>query len=285
MIKKICLTILFAVLTICITTAQQNKKVTKEQLSTLKQSTLFVVFDDNLIAYNVSVKAAVEKNWTLTPVKCVSYAEFEQLRANKNNFFLLLTRTSLTKDKRQIEYEYLNFLMGDNVELINDLPEVLTLPLAYTGTDDARYAGKLPVIIRFAQQHISKMLEARGLNSFFNLKNYNDNIKDIKKKTLLVVADDLGDDANTIEKIKAGYPYDVKIVSMDDLDNAIDQKTPNTLILFVVHPGDDGSFGRNYKMIFDVTDGKMYFYYYLTVYQRQPSGFTAKDFRRIAGSF
>lgn len=283
MTKKICLTVLAILLTFCFTTAQQNRKVTKEQLAKVTSDTLFVVFDDNLMAYNVSVKAAIEKNWTRTPYKCIPYATFDQVRQDKNKLFLLLTRTTMTKDKRDIEYQFMNFLLGDSVEAVNDLPEILTLPLAFTGSDDAKYAGKLPAFVRFAQQHITSMMEAKFLFGYFNFKVYNGNIPTIKTKTLLVTAADLSDDANTLEKIKAQYPYEVKIVSDEEMDKAIEQKKPNTLFLFIVYPGEDNAFGRNYKMILGADDSQLYYYYFLTVYEQQPAGFTAKDFRRITG--
>jgi hypothetical protein len=285
MIRLFYLTVVLGLAICCSSTAQQNKQITKQQLGLLPASTLYVVFDDNLMAYNVAIKSAIEKNWKLTSVKFIQYAEFEQLRAKKANSFLLLTRTVQTKDKRHVEYMYMNILMGDSVENINDLPEVLTLPIANSATDDAMYGAVMPALVRFAQNHVSNMLKANKLNSFFNLKNYSDSIVKIKTQTLLVAREDLGEDVPTIEKIKESYPYEVKVVSRDDIAKAIDEKTPNTLFVYIINPGEDGSFGRSYKMVFSAAEGQMYFYYFLTIYSRQPAGFMARDFKRISGKW
>jgi hypothetical protein len=109
------------------------------------------------------------------------------------------------------------------------------------------------------------------------------NVRDIKKKTLLVEEADLAEEVNTLDKIKALYPFDIKIVSADDIEKAVFDQTPNTLILHQIEPGDDDNIGRSYKIIYGVDDNKIYYFNFENITQKRPAGMLAKDFKRIAG--
>ncbi len=266
--------------------AQHNKQVTKQQLDVFKKSTLYVVLDDDpALGYNIAVKSAVDHFWTMTPHKYISVDEFDTERKDKEKSFLLLTKATLTKDKRNAEYLYLNLMMGDADENIDNMPEILTLPLAYTGVDENSYVYIMDVIIRFAQEHVKLMVASDRITQFRNLKYYNDNVSKIKTKTLLVEKKDLGDEVNTIEKIKAVYPYSVKIVDSDEIEKEISGKKTNTLILHRIAPGEGDNVARAYKIIYGVDDNLIYYYNYENINQYRSGLFTTKDFKKIQGLF
>lgn len=225
---------LFMIVTI---SAQHNKQVNREQLLRFIKSTTYVVMDPNpLLGYNFTIKTAMDKFWTVTPYKYISTDEFENLRMNRNNSFIILTKVSVTKDKSDAQYLYFNFLMGDSVKEINDMPEILELPLCYTGVDENSYVYKMGVIVRFAQEHVKMLMTTNFLWTYRNLTYYNLDVREIKRKVLLVEASDLAEEVNTIDKIKTVYPYPIRIVSSDEITNAVNKQTPNTLILHVVSP-------------------------------------------------
>lgn len=280
--KKLLIIPLFICFGIVVAFGQQNKQVTKDQLALFKKSTTFVVMDnDPLLGYNITVKAALDKYWKITPVKYISSDEFENVRKDKDKSFLLLTRTTLTRDKENTDYLYVNLLMGENVENIDDMPEILTLPLCYTGVEENSYVYKMGVIVRFIQEHAKALLASERPSSMRDLKYYNKNIKSIRKKTILIEAKDLAEEVNTIDKIKAIYPYDVRIVSSADIEKAVFAKTPNTLITLQISPGPEDKIGRSYKMLFGVDDNQMYYYYFVKISEVRPAGFLAFDFKRF----
>lgn len=282
--KKITIAFLFTCIAATVF-CQQNKQVTKDQLAQFKKSTTYVVMDNNpMLGYNITIKSAIEKFWKITPFAILSYEAFDSVRTDPSKSFILLTKANLTKDKREAEYLYLNILMGANVKELNDMPEILTLPLDYTGAGENSYTYKIGVMVRFAQEHIKNMLAAERITQFRNLKYNNTNVKDIKQKTLLLEETDLAEEVNTLEKIKALYPYTVKIVSADDIEKAVFDQTPNTLILHQIEPGDDDNVGRSYKIIYGVDDNKIYYFNFENITQKRPAGMLAKDFRRIAGN-
>ena len=280
--KRIIILSVFVLLGVSLSIAQQNKQVTKEQLEQFKKSTTYVVMDnDPLLGYNITVKAAMEKYWKVTPFKYISSDEFESQRKDKNKSFLLLTRTTLTRDKENTDYLYINLLMGDNVEKIDDMPELLTLPLHYTGVEENSYVFKMGVMIRFVQEHAKALLASDRITQLRDLKYYNKNIKDIRQKTILIEAADLAEEVNSIEKIKAIYPYNVRIVSSAEIEKAVFAQTPNTLIAHQISPGPNDKTGRCYKMLYGVDDNKLYYYYFVKISDVRPAGFLAFDFKRF----
>ena len=63
------------------------------------------------------------------------------------------------------------------------MPEILTIPLTYTGEDENSYLYKMGSMIRFAQSHIQTLRKAFLLFPYGNLTYYNMNAPQIKKKT------------------------------------------------------------------------------------------------------
>jgi hypothetical protein len=280
--KKISL-FLFVISTInSLLFAQQNKQVTKEQLELFKKSTTYIVMDnDPLLGYNITVKAAVEKYWKITPFRFISTDEFETMRKDKGNSFLLLTKTTLTKDKENTNYLYTNLLMGEDVQSIDDMPEIITLPVQYTGVEENSYVYKMGVMIRFIQEHVKTLMAADRPSQFRDLKYYNRNIKEIRKKTILIEQTDLAEEVNSSDKIKAIYPYNVKIVTPNEIEKAVFEQTPNTLIAHQISPGPEDKIGRSYKILYGVDDNKIYYYYFVKISDKRPAGFLAFDFKRF----
>ena len=64
----------------------------------------------------------------------------------------------------------------------------------------------------------------------------------------------------TIEKIKAIYSDKIEIVTEEDIVKAIENKTPNTLILHKVGPVGDRKSGYCFKMLIGTDDSNMYYY-------------------------
>ncbi len=268
---------------------QEAKKVTyadKKQIEDFFQSKTMIVMDANpLIGYNIVVGDAVKKYWTVTPYEIITSAQFDKMYTDPKLSFIFLSKVQLEKDKEEVYYLYMNVVMGAKVKDITDLPELLSLPLAYTGIDEDSYVDKLPLMIRFAQLHVNNLKAAKNPKSLYNLKNYSDDSKLLKEKTLLVKESDLSEEVNTIEKIKAEYPWPVKIVTSEEMVKAIEEQTPNMAVLHQIGPDEDENKGRSYREVFGTDDAKLYYYNYQTISERRPAGMLARDFHLILGKW
>jgi hypothetical protein len=276
--------------------AQEAKKVTyadKKQIEDFFKSETMVVMDaDPFIGYNIAVPDAVKKYWTITPYEIITSEQFDKLRTDPKLSFIFLSKVQLEKDKEEVYYLYMNVVMGAKVRDITDLPELLSLPLAYTGVDEDDYTDKLPLMIRFAQIHLENLKTSKNPKLLYNLNNLgaeSQKLKDqtlsqlVKEKTLLVKESDLSEQVNTLEKIKKEYSGTVKIVTAEEIAKAIEEKTPNTAVLHQISPAEGENKGRSYCQIFGADDAKLYYYNYQTISQRRPAGMLARDFRLISG--
>ena len=276
--------------------AQESKKVTyadKKQIEDFFRSKTMVVMDaDALIGYNIVAPDAVKKYWTITPYEIISSDQFDKLRTDPKLSFIFLSKVRLGKDVEEVYYLYMNVVMGAKVRDITDLPELLSLPLAYTGVDEDDYLDKLPLMIRFAQVHLEGLKTAKNPRLLYNLNNLgaeSQRLKDqtlsqlVKEKTLLVKESDLSEQVNTLEKIQKEYAGTVKIVTSEEMEKAIEEQAPNTAVLHQIGPAEDENKGRSYRQIFGTDDAKLYYYNHQTISQKRPAGMLARDFRLISG--
>ena len=267
----------------------QMSKVTyadKKQIEDFFKSTTMVVMDaDPWSSYNPVITAAVKKYWTITPYEIITSAQFDKMLTDPKHSFIFLSKVQLAKDKEEVYYMYLNVVMGAKVRDITNLPELLSIPLAYSEVDEDDYIDKLPLMIRFAQVHLGNLKDAKNPNSLYDLKNYSSDSKLLKDKVLYVKESDLAEEVNTLEKIRKEYSGTVKIVTSDEIVKAIEEKAPNTAVLHQIGPGEDENKGRSYRQIFGIDDAKLYYYNHQTITQKRPAGMLARDFRLILGKW
>ncbi len=255
---------------------------TPEEVEGLTQTKTLVVLEDDLFSgFNINVKDAMKKYWSLTSYDFISTSEFDEMRTDPSYSFLVLTQTRFDRDKRAVYYNFLNFLLGKDVRKIEEMPELCSFPLSYSEVDEEKFDYKLGVIIRFMQEHARLILKDPTVTALQYLNYYNENTPEVIHRTILVAADDLAEEVNTPEKIKAVYPYPVEIVSHQEIEAALSEQRPNTVILHKVGPEDTSLTGRTYKVLIGCDDARVYYFNYHTVSKKTPDGFLERDFKRI----
>ena len=271
---------LFSVLSI---EAQSNRFINKSQLVDFFTSTTYVVMDNNpSVGFNIFIKDAMQKYWKVTPYKIISHAEFDSMRKDNKSSFLFLSMENLKKGDTEAFYDYLVLAMGDTSTILSNMPEIVNIPLSYSAVDENKYVNKLGLIVQFIDVHLKNMKEASNHVYLRKLNYYNKFIKEIKNKTLLIEEEDLAEEVNTLEKIQAIYKYDVKIVTSEEIEKAVEEKTPNTVVLHQISPSEEDTEGRSYHYILGTDDAKMYYFNYFTITEKKPTGFLPRDFRRLA---
>jgi len=73
----------------------------------------------------------------------------------------------------------------------------------------------------------------------------------------------------------------VKIVTAEEMTQAIDEKAANTAVLHQVNPGENDNNGRSYCQIYGTSDALLYYYNFQRITKRRPAGMLARDFRLI----
>jgi hypothetical protein len=244
--------------------------------------TCFVLEDDPFSQYNVFIKNAVKDNWTLTPFEVIGVEDFNVKRLDPAYSFVVLTETYYDKDKSGSVFIFINLLLGKDVNELEEMPEFCAIPLAFAGADDTEYAYKLGIILTFMQQHTTLIAEDPSVFGMKYLKYYNKYVPEIINKTILVRAEDMDQSINTVEKIKKIYTHNVKVVSEEEIRQAISSKAANTLILHKVGPVGENAKGYCFKMLIGTDDSRMYYWSQHMVDDKNPNCFLPSDLKRLA---
>ena len=280
--KKILLPVFLLILT-AMANAQVRPYPTVDDAAKFSRSVTCVVLEDNPFSfYNSEIKSAVNKYWKVTPVKFITEAEFNVMRTDPSCSFIVLTITNFSNDKSGSAYDFLNLLLGADVDELDQLPEFCALPLSFAGAPEEEYSYKLGLILRFMEYHAGLVIKNPSTSALRYLKYYNKNVPEIKDKTILVRQDDLSPETGTIERISAYYPYKVKIVGEEEIIRAVDQKEKNVLIVHKVGPDGVKQTGTCMKMLIGTDDAVMYYYDSHLVDSKNASGLLISDFKRLA---
>ncbi len=257
---------------------------TREEIKQFSESkTCVVLEDDPLSDFNFYIKDAMKEYWKVTPYEFISVSDFNVQRIKNTLSFIVLTDTNYDRDKSNSVFNFINLLQGKDVDKLGEMPEICAVPLSFAGKEDIEYGYKLGAILSFMQKHAQLIMEDPSKTGRKYLKYYNENIPAVMGRTILIKQEDLAPEIGTIEKIKAVYSNKVEIVSEEDIVKAIQNKTPNTLILHKVGPvGERISEGYCFKMLIGTDDANMYYYNLHSIDKNNPNGFLPADLKRLA---
>jgi len=279
--KKILSSALF--LLIAVSLHSQSPFPSKDEIKQFSASKTCVVLDqDQFSSYNVFIKEAVKKYWTLTPYELINTQEFNKRRRDPAYSFIVLTQTNYEKDKANTVYNFLNLLQGKNVSKLGELPEICAIPLSFAGEDDYDYNYKFGAILLFMQKHAQMIESDPSLTGRKYLKYYNANIPKVSEKTILIKQEDLAPEISTLDRIKAIYKHEVRIVAEEEIVQAIQDKTPNTLILHKVGPREEKKAGFCFKMLIGTDDSDMYYFHQHKISDKYPNGLLDDDLKRLS---
>jgi len=244
--------------------------------------TCVVLEEDPFSVFNAYIKDAVKAFWKITPYEFIDVKEFNKRRLDPAYSFIVLTQTNFEKDKSHGLFNFINLLQGKDVNKLGEQPEICAIPLSYAGEEDFDYSYKLGAILAFMQKHAAMISEDPSLTGRKYLKFYNKYIPDVEGRTILVKQEDLTPEVATLDKIKAIYKGKVEIVTEDDIIRAIENKTPNTLILHKVGPPEEKASGYCFKMLIGTDDANMYYYNQHLIDKSNPNGLLPADLKRLA---
>jgi hypothetical protein len=246
-----------------------------------KTKTLIVLEDNPLMEYNLLIQEVMKKEWTITPFEVIPFKEFEAKRKNPEYSFIMLMDTRFDKDKTGAIYKFLDLLLGGKYQRINDMPALAQVPLAYSSVEEFGYIYKLGTLVRFIQNHVKLIYEKPDIISANIFKYYNQNMGDVKNKTLYVVEEELAPEVNSEKRIKAVYPYKVRIVTKEEIQKAIDEGNDEVVFLHKVGPEGTQLKARCYNILIGAADAKFYYFDYHMINEKNPDGFLESDFKKL----
>ena len=280
---KKCFALLLVMIPFIHLQAQREYLPTQEDLDHFHSTKTYVVLSDNPMSdYNLEIEDAVKKFWNITDYEFIKMGEFAEKSKDRNASFLYIADVSFEKDKSNTRYKFLCLSLGGTHISIDDLKDVANIPLSFYGVDEDSYSYKLGIMVRFLQNHVRLITEHPEVvdNNVYNY--YNKNMSGVKGKTLYLVEDEVARDISSESKIKAIYPYEVKIVDRETIKELIMDEDENAVILHKVGPEGKKLNARVYKILIGVTDAEFYYFDYHKVNPKKPDAFLASDLKKLA---
>ncbi len=195
------------IMTSCLVFSQKEQLPTLDDLKHFKTTKTYVVLEDNPFSeFNFEVKDVMEKVWTATEFEFIKMSEFPKKSQDSNASFIYTTLVSFEKDKTDSRYVFIHLSLGGENLGIDDLLDIVSVPLGYFGVDQDRYIYKTGVLLQFMQNHVDLMTNYPKLLSTNVSKHYNDNISNAHEKTPYVLEDELAKEVSTAARIKQIYP-------------------------------------------------------------------------------
>jgi len=267
---------------LCGIVLSQNYVPTSEDIKAFFTTKTLVVLEDNpLMEYNYIIKDIMKKEWNVTEYDFISSGEFEEKRKDPQYSFLYMARVTFESDNTDATYRFLHLSLGGDYFRLNEMPDLVALPLAYYDVEEENYSYKLALLVRFMQNHVRLISEHPEIISANVFKHYNDNIKDIRDKTLYILESELSSEVNSAARIKKVYPYKFKIATREEIAEAIDERNPDVVFLHKVGPEGTKEHARCYKVIIGAADANFYYFDYHSVSDKNPDGFLEDDFKKL----
>jgi len=279
--KSFC--IIVSTLFIIHTTFAQEYIPTVAEIKHFSQTKTIIVFEDNLMCeYNLTLQDIVPDEWTVTPFDFLTWKNFDAQKKDKNLSFLIQNRVTFEKDKTNARYLFMSLLLGGNSKGLSDMPDLCSVPLAYFGAPEESYIYKIGIFLRFIQNHVKVITDNPSVASKNIMEHYNKNIQKLEGKTLYLIAEELANDVNTEAKIKKVYSGPFKLVTKEDIQNAIADKNSDVVFLHKVGPGKNQTNARCYKILVGAADAQFYYFDYHKIDSKTPDGFLASDFKKLS---
>jgi hypothetical protein len=272
--------ILAVLVVFCISANAQIRTAKRKDYDNFKKSTTLLVKDQNPFAdYNQRLLEEMERFWTITPFEVITFQEFEKKRNDNKYSFIILA--DIKQENLPHVYQFLNFVMGHPTRDFDKMPDLGSVPLSYRDIDEDNFLYKMGIFVQYMQNQAI----ARSISRNFSLTKLLD-VKDkvVKTMELWLLEDELAPDVNTVEKIAQYYPYPVKLVTRDEIQQAISEKKEGVAILHKIGPEDTLQYGlgKTWKFIVTVRDAIILYTHAHDIDRDKPDAFLSSDFKNIS---
>lgn len=274
--------IIFSALFGLSTFAQDETPLTQADVLHFFETKTYVVLDDNPISdYNFKIEEQVKKYWNVTPYEFIDQKTFHLKRTDPNNSFLILSETVFFKDKLQARYDFFSLLLGGNYAIVKKMPVLGAIPIGYSGAAQESSMYKLGAILKFLQAHVLLLKNNPEIIANDNMfKYYNDNQKSLKSKTLYLIKEEQTPELDSKSEIGIIYPYKIKFVTRDELEEAIDNNMNDVVFLHKVGPEGTKKKARCFKLIMG-TNQELYYFDWHMIGKKHGDGLLQSDYKKI----
>lgn len=241
--------------------------------------TKVVLAGDNSMA-DLILKNAIEDGWNISPFEFCDYEEFNRLKCDTNYYFLLRIDME-PKVEGGTGMEFVTYVKGNEKagEGIEKMPELISLPMFDKNDHSGRVFSYMPAYVNIIQNYIQKIADGK-IYPGLRLTIITNPIESATDKTILFGENDIAYDYTEadIERF-CGH---AKVVSLDDIDAAIEDGAQETLVSLVVAPSDPIKGSHCYKMLISTDTYELFYYRRHKITPKNGAGFIKEDIRRLS---
>lgn len=247
----------------------------KEKLSDFTSRTMKVVLSGNHFIDPV-LRDALNNTWSISPFEFCTMEEFESLKNNEEYYFMMPVKVRYKKEETP-GITMMTLVKGKaNAKTINDLTEVVSMPVCAADLPSGREAAMLPGLIDVIQGYVSQSLGT----SFPGLKSY---IRPLGKSDcdrVVVSEDDIAEcvPQDFREKMKK---KGIDITSDSEADSLF-LDGGKTLVSYVVTPAEFNPGAVCWKIVIDARTHELYYYKKQDLKSAEYAGFLKSDLKKIA---
>jgi hypothetical protein len=277
----------FIVLSLCL--AVNNSVYAQEYIPTAADikhfagtKTILVLEDNPMSEYNLILKETAPAEWHITPYDFMTWKKFETQKTDASLSFVIMNKVNFEKDKSNVLYLFMSLVLGGKYKGLSDMPDLCSVPIAYYGAQEETYMYKIAIFLRFLQNHVQLITQDPSISAKNIFQYYNKNIQKLDGKTLYLIAGELEKDVNTAAKIKKVYDGSFKLVTEEEIRQAIENRDSNVVFLHKVGPGKRQEKAHCFKILVGAADAQFYYFDYHKTSDKVPDAFLVSDFKKLS---
>lgn len=247
----------------------------KEKLSDFTSRTMKVVLSGNHFIDPV-LRDALNNTWSISPFEFCTIEEFNSLKNNEEYYFMLPVKVKYKKEETP-GITMMTLVKGKaNAKTVNDLTEVVSMPVCAADLPSGREAAMLPGLIDVIQGYVSQSLGT----SFPGLKTYVRPLGKADCDRAVVSEDDIAEcvPQDFRERMKK---KGIDITSDAEADSLF-LDGGKTLVSYVVTPGEFHPGTVCWKIVIDARTHELYYYKKQNLKAAEYAGFLKADLKKIA---
>lgn len=262
---------------------QREHLPSEEDLEVFHATKTYIVLQDNPMSdYNLEIKDAVKQYWDITEYEFLAFDDFLKRSRDTNASFLYTATVSFEKDKSDTRYTFLCLSLGGDHATLDQMKDIVNIPLSYYGVDEDSYSYKLGTLVHFMQKHVRMITEHPEMISQNVFNEYNDNMSAITGKTLYVIEEELENTIGSEARFRSVYPHAFKFVTREEVKEAIMNRDEDVVFLHKVGPEGKKLKARVYKILIGAGDSDFYYFDYHKVNAKKPDAFLEDDLKKLS---
>ena len=274
------LTLLAAIILPLAVYAQAQITTKKIKISDFPEKTTKVVLTGNAL-YDAVLKDEIAARWRIAPYEFCTLQEFNELKGKDNHYFLITTKGQY-KTESEPGLQFLTLVKGGQAAEggINEMLEIVSLPIASAEDPSGRELTFLPAFITILQQYTLDSID-NDLNAYIGLASYTKDLASTREMNIVFAEEDL--DSKMSQDAKDMYLVNgVEVKDIDEADKLLTTTAPNTVISYVAAPTDAKNGSYCYKMLIDTETYRLRFFRKHRISPKYGAGFADYDLRSIS---